>query len=295
MVEANTTWGNVINLSTYYGLESVELNPARLNVVTSTDTVEFAENGVESPLAIATYGYDGRIDQITANTSVQAYKDGAFSEADSYGVRAIGEIDGTGSLGSTYGYVVDLAFRLNTTQTENGAVTPGKLLLQTEAAQRIYAESKNADTLGGGSYMSFNVNNSGIDIKTLMSAIRVTFVQNYGLSAEDATPVILATAKLDAENASKGANETTAKLYLYDNDGNKLEGDAAVLIPALTKNTAAQVSAIVWLDGELITNAGVQAVVVNDVLAQSTLNLQFSTDIKLNPADNNALLEGGVE
>ncbi len=287
LTTANTTWGNVINLSDpSYGLDKVELNPARLNEVNGTVG--------EKPLSTATYGYDGRIDQILANTALQAYKEGAFSDAKSYGVRAIGEIDDTGALGSTYGYVVDLAFRLNTTQNVNGVATPGKLLLQTEASQRIYEESGNEETLGGGSYMSFQANSTGINVNTLMSAIRVTFVQNYGLSTTDVTPTILGTAKLDVERAITGASETKAKLYLY-NGTEKLEGNDAVLISALAKNAAAQVSAIVWLDGDLINNAAVQAVVVNDVLAQSTLNLQFCTDIELNPADNNVLLQGGVE
>ena len=63
----------------------------------------------------------------------------------------------------------------------------------------------------------------------------------------------------------------------------------------MTKNAAVQISAIVWLDGNAITNADVAAIKVNDAMAQATLNLQFSTDVKLTPANNNALYQGSAE
>ena len=191
---ANTTWGNVINLSDpSYGLNKVELNPADLNSV--------AADFKSKPLAVATYGFDGRIDELLSNTALKAHVDNSFT-GDNYGVRAIGEVDtatGTGALGNTYGYVVDLAFRLNTTNNTEAAPAAGKLLLQTTAAQRIYNgenASTNAETLGGGSYMSFNANGTGVDMKKIMNAVRVTFVQDYGKEGADVTPVILGTAKV---------------------------------------------------------------------------------------------------
>lgn len=316
VLTANTTWGNIINLSdARYGLSKVVLNPAQLNLDTNNSFEDAAK-----PLAVATYGFDGRIDELSSNTAVKTFADGAFTGANAYGVRAIGEVDNSsaaGALGNTYGYVVDLAFRLNTSNNTADAPGAGKLLLQTDAIQRIYNgenASGNQETLGGGSYMSFNANGTGTDMTKIMSAVRVTFVQNYGkVLGENEKPVILGTAKLDLGEGKviTEATGTKARLYLCEtttssttaDDGTVtesttdafLEGTNAVLIPEMTKNAAVQVSAIVWLDGNTITNADVAAIKVDDVMSQATLNLQFATDVKLTPANNNALYNGSAE
>ena len=203
-------------------------------------------------------------------------------------MRAIGELL-TGEEGSfsTYGYVVDLALRLNTANAEGAA---GNLLLQTEAAQRIYDSSENAETLGGGSYMSFNIGATGLDIDDLMSAARVTFVQNLGNAAEGVTPTILGTAALDTTEKS-GADadgSISAPLYLLDTNKTLLnkEGDVQELME-LVKNQATQISAVVWLDGYAMKNASVSAIDTDKV--QITLNLQFATDVELEPAMNTVL------
>ena len=225
---------------------------------------------------------------------MRTYVDTAFSGT-GYGVRVIGEKKANGNdLGDSYGYVVDLAFRLNA--TENG--TKGNLLLQTKAAQRIYDDSTNEETQGGGSYMSFDAGSTGLDVTKLMSAVRVTFVKNYGL--DGGTPEILGTAKLDVENITSGASTKSAELYLYKGttklNGTKddnIENNEPILISSMEKNTAYQISAIVWLEGDSLTNASVAA--VSSTMATATLNLQFSTDIELNPAENNVLQQGVID
>lgn len=294
---ANTTWGNVVQLADEsYGLGNVNLNPAQLNLKEGSST-EFAN--ADNPLAVATYGFDGRIDTLDANTALKSYEEAAF-KGTGYGVRAIGVANGSEVLGDTYGYAIDLAFRLNTatkTNTETGVVA-GKLLLQTDAKQRIYNgdnASSNAATQGGGSYMSFDTNGTGLDLTELMGAIRVTFVENFGLSGlqEGETPTILGTAKLDVnpDNVVTGATETTAKLYLYNGE-TAVPAAEAVILPSMTKNQAVQVSAIVWVDGTMIKNSSVAA--INTTLAKATLNLQFSTDVELKPANNNVLYQGNT-
>lgn len=285
---SNTKWGNLVDLSDVsYGLSSIKLYPAQLNTTTADGTVTFNEKG-SSPLSIPVYGGDGRIDSTSAeNIGLRTYEDGGFS-GESYGVRAIGEVN-NGVVSSTYGYVVDLALRLNTQNLKtDGATTSavdGKLLLQTDEMQRIYSDSGNADTRGGGSYMSFTANGLKAEaVKKLMGAIRVTFVQNYGKLSSD--PTILGTAKLDvSRDLTADANgEYKANLYLYSADGTKLDQDKAVLLNAMEKNKACQISAIVWLDGRSVTNAEVAA---SEAMSLSgKLNLQFSTDVKLNPAAN---------
>ena len=326
VVDKNTKWGNQIIRSEdtatgdYYGLNSISLNPASLNY-TKVEGAAEATFVADKPLAIATYGFDGRIDELSGgNIGVKgkAADSKRFNTGD-YGVRAIGELTGGTEVTSTYGYVVDLALRVNTTK-ENGA--KGKLLLQTEAINRIYDGSTNEETMGGGSTMSFSVpaeaNLKAGALKELLSAIRITFVQNYGLSG--GAPVVLGTARLDAlgvKDYTNGKNvadvtgtddpgtwtvttEGEAPIYLYKETTTTEEGGKTnttvnkdtegVLLTEMEKNQAYQISAIVWLDGTAVKNANVSAATAQSLTG--TLNLQFSTDIKLNPAVNTPLQKG---
>ena len=84
-----------------------------------------------------------------------------------------------------YGYAIDLGFRINTSNAN--------LLLQTDSAQRIYSESTNEATQGGGSYMEYEpkANLSATKMIKMMSGIRVVFMdktQNVlGIAALDTT------------------------------------------------------------------------------------------------------------
>ncbi len=327
VVDKNTKWGNQIILSEdtatgdYYGLNSISLNPASLNYTKAEGAAE-ATFVADKPLTIATYGFDGRIAELSDdNIGVKGKTANSkqFNTGD-YGVRAIGELTGT-EVTSAYGYVVDLALRVNTTK-EDGAA--GNLLLQTAAKNRIYDGSTNEETMGGGSTMSFSVpakaNLKAGALRELLSAIRITFVQNYGLSG--GTPVVLGTAKLDASGVkdyTNGKNATdndvgdtskltvttegTAPIYLYKETTTTTGGEgnqtttttwdkdmSGVLLAEMEKNHAYQISAIVWLDGTAVKNANVSAATAQSLTG--TLNLQFSTDIKLNPAVNTPLQKG---
>lgn len=325
VVDKNTKWGNQIILSEdtatgdYYGLNSISLNPASLNY-TKVEGAAEATFVADKPLAIATYGFDGRIDELSGdNIGVKgkAADSKKFNTGD-YGVRAIGELTGGTEVTSTYGYVVDLALRVN---TDNGG-TAGNLLLQTDAKNRIYDGSTNAETMGGGSTMSFSVpstaNLKAGALKELLKAIRITFVQNYGLSGADITPTVLGTARLDVTDikdyttgdiGDAGLGDTStltvttegkAPIRLYTEtttpgeDGKTTttvnEVENGVLLSAMEKNHAYQISAIVWLDGTAVKNANVSAATAQSLTG--TLNLQFSTDITLNPAVNTPLQKG---
>lgn len=82
----------------------------------------------------------------------------------------VSEATGSNSLTDFFGYAIDLAFRTNAEKAN--------LLLQTEPKQRIYDSSDNANTLGGGSYMSFksDAGLSATKMVKLMSGIRVVFM-----------------------------------------------------------------------------------------------------------------------
>ena len=320
--DKNTKWGNQVVLSEGendpYGLSAISLNPARLNYAKATEDATEETFVAEHPLAIAKYGFDGRIAGLDAqNVGVKSKDNGEGFDSTNYGVRAIGELTGT-EVTSAYGYVVDLAMRVNTTGA-GGA--KGKLLLQTTAVNRIYDGSTNAETMGGGSTMSFSVpaeaNLKAGALKELLGAIRITFVKDYGVSGDGITPEIIGTAKLDTselKDYTNGKNvdqlteqddvtklvvttEGTAPIFLYKTvtegenttevklDGT--DGNEAILLNAMDKNKAYQISAIVWLDGTAVKNGNVSATAAQSLTG--TLNLQFSTDIKLNPAVNTPL------
>lgn len=95
--ERNLTWGNLVDLGytatdatgNYYGLDKIQLMPARLNRTTEGNLT------VRSPLLTPKYGTDGRVTTVDSTTISSAkytadgfeYKDGSAT----YGVRAVGE------------------------------------------------------------------------------------------------------------------------------------------------------------------------------------------------------------
>ena len=198
--EANTTWGNLLTLSENgndpYGLDSITLMPATLNQQAANVGYPGA-----SILGTAGYGFDGRTTTLVYDMVNKSYngESGKFN-ADDFGVRAIGEIDGDDL--ATYGYIVDLAMRINT-KKDNG--TDASLYLQSDPMQRIYSESGNDTTQGGGSFMEFT-SEMGASVIDLMKAIRVTFVSNLGRSGGEDSYEILGTAQLDMEAAKVSGN-----------------------------------------------------------------------------------------
>lgn len=96
-VEANLTWGNLVNLeSATYGLSNIILQPSRLYVQrTTTGEGEKAVTNYKvntgTLLKTPVYGEDGRVKKLEAKAVASIYKaeDKAFNE-EGYGVRAIG-------------------------------------------------------------------------------------------------------------------------------------------------------------------------------------------------------------
>lgn len=233
----------------------------------------------------------------------------------------VGGAGTTTILTDTYGYALDFGFRTN--------AAASNLLLQTDAAQRVYTDSEAENTQGGGSYMQFTTTNaktfSVTEVRALMSALRVAFVAPKG--TDDAPQYdILGIAKLDitsvtdqtsgittytggtiidkdGKELAKGATDTTtgaagikAKLALYDytlNDDGTLTIGAAKgngVLKALTQNHAEKVTAIVYLDGDIVDNT----MVANAAESMSgKLNLQFASSATLKPMENTNMREGG--
>lgn len=187
-------------------------------------------------------------------------------------------------IGDVYGYALDLAFRCNAFSSD--------LLLQTAGVQRVYDDSESGAIMGGGSYMEFVIKDTGIvpdDMVKLMDAIRLAFVDNQGN--------ILSVAKLNTSNRDAVGDSIRAPLYLYEysipedgeDAGKMVMGERRKTnntITSLGQNTAKVITAVVWLDGDLVDNTMVSA----EQSLNGVLNLQFASSVDLSPMSNEALL-----
>ena len=183
-------------------------------------------------------------------------------------------------LDTTYGYAIDMAFRCNAAEPD--------LVLQTSAIQRVYSDSESGSTQGGGSYMAFTSQDASFgrdQMLALMDALRVAFVNDQGS--------ILSVAKLNITSATTEDGMTKAPLYLYDytfepgEDGGLLVSFGERLrednvITDLDQNVAKAVTAVVWLDGDLVDNTMVSAEAAASL--NGVMNLQFATNAQLVPA-----------
>lgn len=99
VTKANITWGNLVDLSdASYGLNSIKLNPSRLNVSGTDGNYQLT---AEAPIKVAEYGSDGRVSSLSASTVSGIYKQGtgvnaqtSFIAGDDMGVRALGTASG---------------------------------------------------------------------------------------------------------------------------------------------------------------------------------------------------------
>ena len=83
---ANTTWGNIVDLSSGYGLEQIGLSPARLNL--DGNKVKIA-----NPLLVPEFGQDGRITgllKVPTLSYKEDEKNTGFEEGNTYGVKVFG-------------------------------------------------------------------------------------------------------------------------------------------------------------------------------------------------------------
>lgn len=83
---ANTTWGNIVDLSSGYGLEQIGLSPARLNL--DGNNVNIA-----NPLLVPEFGQDGRITgllKVPTLSYKEEEKNTGFEEGNTYGVKVFG-------------------------------------------------------------------------------------------------------------------------------------------------------------------------------------------------------------
>ena len=182
----------------------------------------------------------------------------------------------------SYGYALDFWFRTNASGSD--------LLLQGDGAQRVYEDSTNAATMGGGSYMEFestNANYTTENVAKLMEAIRIVFADKEG------TP--LAYAKLGATAVTGSKVKAPIELWAATVDGEgkiTYTGDAKLdsqKITALTANTPTAISVYVYLDGDVVDNGDVANAATS---MTGSMNLQFASSATLTPMKNTPLFDG---
>lgn len=186
----------------------------------------------------------------------------------------------------TYGYVIDLAFRTNAANST--------LQLAGNGVQRIYTDAANEETLGAGSTMTFkSTEEAKLDdnaVAKLMETIRVVF-----FNPEDGTMYGVASLKNIGITETAGEMKGTLTLMDYSvvdgklNLKEKTATEKAENLMALTQNTAAKMSVLVYLDGDLVDNSMVGNA---EQSITGSLNLQFKSDATLKPMQNSALKNG---
>lgn len=93
VLASNQSWGNMVDLSDEsYGLQKINLLPARLNVMTGAEGQPIVANNM---LVFPEYNVDGRFQTMNTNSVSAVYRDDTFlysTQSHGYGVRGIGTI-----------------------------------------------------------------------------------------------------------------------------------------------------------------------------------------------------------
>ena len=226
-----------------------------------------------------------------------------------------------------YGYALDFGFRTNAAASELQLQTADiQRVYSGEGASEATATQGGGSYM---EFRTSNPTNFSVDeLRALMSALRVVFVEPVQTENAGVTYNVLGVAAADiTRNAvdngatytyeggtfmkddaevtdSAGANGLKAKLYLntYKVEGGvltltgkKTTGEAADApadntLTALTQNVAKKVTAIVYLDGDIVDNT----MVANAASSMTgSLNLQFSSSATLKPMENTGMRGGG--
>ncbi len=201
----------------------------------------------------------------------------------------------TTAISDTYGYIVDMAFRTNASNSN--------LLLQTAAEKRVNTSGTGAEAgatdpiMGGGSCMKFRLADIQADfgedkILSLLNHVTVVF---FIPSLDEAQPII-GYAKFDTKNPVKDAEYLTVNLYMIGDVVTEVDGvatttkglikdQASAIITSMPSNTAVPISMLVYLDGNTIQNGDVATGALS---MAGTLNVQFSSSAELVPMNYTA-------
>ena len=229
-----------------------------------------------------------------------------------------------------YGYALDFGFRTNAAASELQLQTDAIQRVYNDVADPGESDKTQGGGSYMEFRTSNTTNFSVDELRALMSALRVVFVEpvkteNAGVTTLTYNVLGVAAADITRSTNDNGATYTyeggtfmkdgaevtdaagadglKAELYLntYEVDGGVLkltgkkttgEADAAAdnTLTALTQNVAKKVTAIVYLDGDIVDNT----MVANAARSMTgSLNLQFSSSATLKPMENTGMRQGG--
>ena len=118
-VVSNEYYGNIVDLSTGYGLDSIMLTPARLNLITTGSSVLV---NTQYPLVVPNYGSDGRITSMESVPKAHYDEESElFEDTSHWGVNVIG-----------------FKSELNSTQSQTVVRSVSRESIRAEAAQYVY-------------------------------------------------------------------------------------------------------------------------------------------------------------
>lgn len=146
-----------------------------------------------------------------------------------------------------------------------------------EGTNRVWdeIEEDNSVTQGGGSYYSFNANPQTLDQSLkLLDAMRVAFIDEEG--------TLLTTAYFDTEHYYASTGEIVVPLALASTStvaGTDSVGNDVYAITQLPDKEAMRITALVYIDGNVLTN---QEVLSKDNI-QGQLNIQLGSFTDLEP------------
>ena len=241
----------------------------------------FADVGgnYSSSIVISELSY-GSVKLTNVNATMTTVCDKNYAANIEYAAAPAGATGAGTAITDSYGYALDFWFRTNASGSD--------LLLQEAGQQRVYEDSENTATMGGGSYMEFestNANFTAENVENLMKAIRIVFTNKDN--------AVLAYAKLGT--AAVTGSKVKAPIELWSaaaDDEGKITYDKKLdtqKITSLAKNTPTAVSVYVFLDGDEVDNGDV-ANATNSMTG--SMNLQFASSATLTPMKNTPLYDG---
>lgn len=176
---------------------------------------------------------------------------------------------------TAYGYSVDLAFQ----SSENTG-----LVLQRESIDRVSGSSGDMRLQGGGSTMTFTLAGdlTHEQAARLLQCVYIVFM-------DTGSGTVYKVAAADPASIETQLDTATAELQLYEPafaaDGSLSLGsrvsDGSIL--SMTKDTAYYVTAVVYLNGDLVDSS---MFAPGEALSlEGTVNLQFASSVTLQPMD----------
>ncbi|MBR6921772.1 MAG: hypothetical protein IKH51_06230 [Clostridia bacterium] len=199
--EANATWGNLVDLSTAYGLNTVTLLPAALNIDAAEATIDS-----ESLLLAPRYGSDGRVIDVKTQTLIGKYQNSNVYPLDD---RANG--NGVGIIGTASGRTERMnAYQLalsNANSYTNAARNGAQDILNTHGNDiasifiKIASDTNHSDEYTKAELQMIGEMITGLQaandnvflaIKQIALASTLSNANTAGLSDEDVTTLVAA-------------------------------------------------------------------------------------------------------